>query len=145
MEFKIKLANTNEVLDLRHKILRAHLPKEDSLYPTDDLESSFHLAAFTNENVVIGVASFFPEKYQNADHAYRLRGMASAENARGLGVGKALLLEAFKELKDRGCDILWCNAREIAFPFYEKLGFNFDSEMFEIANIGPHKIMSRKI
>lgn len=145
MEFKVKLASTDEVLELRQKILRPHLPKEESLYPTDNQKDSFHMAAVNNDNEVIGVASFFPEAYGQASQAYRLRGMASAENARGLGVGKSLLLKAFDELKQRGCDLLWCNAREIAFPFYEKIGFEFDSELFEIHKIGPHKRMIRKI
>ncbi|MEC9282717.1 MAG: GNAT family N-acetyltransferase [Bdellovibrionota bacterium] len=145
MEFKVKLAKTNEVLDLRQKILRPKLPKEESLYPTDDLDTSFHLAAFTEDNEVIGVASFFPEDYKDSKLAYRLRGMASAEKARGLGVGKALLNFSFDELKERGCDLLWCNAREIAFPFYEKLGFKYDSEIFDIPKIGPHKVMIREI
>ena len=145
MKFQIKEVPAELVIPLRHKILRPHQPVEACHYDFDNDEKCFHLAAITDKEEVIGVATFFPEDFKNFQNAFRLRGMASDDSARGLGVGSALIEAAVQSLKQRNSDVLWCNAREVAFGFYQKLGFAFESEMFDIEGIGPHKVMSLKI
>ena len=76
---------------------------------------------------------------------YRLRGMASLPEAKGKGAGRALLNEAVVRASKLEASHIWCNARELAFGFYEKLNFEYYSEMFDIEGIGPHKKMFRKI
>ena len=38
--------------------------------------------------------------------------------------------------------VLWCDAREVAFGFYERLGFGFMNEMYELPDVGPHRTMA---
>ena len=38
-----------------------------------------------------------------------------------------------------------CDAREVAFPFYERMGFSFVSGRYEVPAIGPHRMMALKL
>ena len=71
--------------------------------------------------------------------AWQLRGMATSEEVRGKGVGKALLIHAEKSLLEHSpLRLFWANARTPARPFYEKLGWAATGEEFVIPTAGPH-------
>ena len=53
--------------------------------------------------------------------------------------------ESFKELKNRDCDMVWCNARLVAVDFYKSSGFKITGEIFDIVEIGPHYYMYKEI
>ena len=38
-------------------------------------------------------------------------------------------------------ELLWCDARLEATGFYERLGFKMKGEIYNVPNIGPHKLM----
>ena len=61
------------------------------------------------------------------------------------GYATELMRNSFKELKKKGCDILWCNARLVAVEFYKSIGFQFIGELFDIPKIGPHYYMYKII
>lgn len=113
------------------------------MYPDDDFESTMHVGAFFNE-VLVGVATFVREPHEEflrAKTPFRLRGMATDIQFQGKGVGRQVLVFGTNELAKFRCDFLWCKAREIAFPFYERLDFMYFGELFDLPGIGPHKIM----
>lgn len=138
----IRKIQAQECYELRQKVLRKDLKLEDCKFDQDLLETCFHLGAIA-DGKVIGIASFFEEgdEYFSNKKTYRLRGMATDSDYHGRGIGKAVLQESFLYLKKRQVEILWCNAREVAFPFYEKLGFEYFSGLFDIPKVGPHKKM----
>ena len=41
--------------------------------------------------------------------------------------------------------MLWCNARLVAVEFYKYNGFKIIGNLFDIAGIGPHYYMYKKI
>ena len=137
---KIQEISAEQTYRLRHKLLRPLESLEACAFIEDTWTGAFHLGAFVDETLV-GIASFFPQAYKDYPNAYRLRGMASDSTRHGQGIGRSLLEAAFIELNKRSVSTLWCNAREVAFGFYEKMGFRYDSEMFEIPGVGPHKVM----
>lgn len=148
---KIQLVSAEQIYPLRHRILRPGQDFAKSVYADDSLPTTFHVAAFIDD-VMVGVATFSVESHKdlakmkaNAKAPYRLRGMATDTHLHKRGVGAAVLQFSFEELNRRGCDLLWCNARKIAFPFYEKLGFSYLGEMFELPDIGPHKVMYKSL
>ena len=53
--------------------------------------------------------------------------------------------KSFKILKQKKCDLLWCNARLVAVNFYKSLGFNIIGNLFDIKEIGPHYYMYKEI
>ncbi|MCY4523335.1 MAG: GNAT family N-acetyltransferase, partial [Halobacteriovoraceae bacterium] len=112
----------------------------------DEHELTFHLGAF-DESKLVSVASFY---YQNnptiqQEHQFRLRGMATLPEFRGKGFSKALLKIAFPLIKQSLCDTVWCNARKMAYGFYQKVGFDFKGEEFDVPQIGPHTLMTKKL
>lgn len=142
----IRFISAEETYDLRHRILRPHQPIDACHYPQDFDKGNFHLGAFDNDRLVC-TGSFYVKSHPTFDHVvqYQLRGMATEDVYQGRGFGKTLMELSFQEIKKRGGGLLWCNARQIAFPFYQKLGFVFNSDLFDIESIGPHKIMSKTI
>src|SRR5579862_4992216 len=89
----------DEIVDLRHVVLRAGLPKESAIFPGDELPSSYHFGIFTTVQpaVTVGCATFHLNSWE-AQPAWQLRGMATAQIARGRGLGRLLLEQAEKEL-----------------------------------------------
>lgn len=144
------------VRPLRSAVLRPGTPPEALVYPGDDHPLGLHVAAFDGE-IVVGIATVYPEPppapYRDVigDEAYaehaalRLRGMATAPALQGRGVGRRVLERCFEHGRTLGATVLWCNARTAAVPFYEAMGLARVGPEFEIAGIGPHFVMWRRL
>jgi GNAT superfamily N-acetyltransferase len=142
-EFTIKHISALQTIDLRTRILRPGQPIEICHYPEDNLSSTFHLGIFHGDRIVANgtFMQFAHKDFPEARNPYRLRGMASDFEYQGQGLGSMILQNAEMILKSMNCDLLWFNAREKAFRFYEKNGFLITGNMFDIAGAGPHKVM----
>lgn len=142
----VKFIKAAETYPLRLKVLRPGGIEEDCHFPNDRLEGAFHFGVHYNGDRIT-VASFYPEKHPalNAWKPYRLRGMATDPDHQGKGAGKRLMLFAMEHLKAQKADLVWCNARLVAVPFYERLGFEKTGDQFDIPGIGPHFLMFRRI
>jgi predicted GNAT family N-acyltransferase len=140
--FEIKLISTVDTLPLRKNILKPFLSEQECINPGDDSDDTYHFGLF-HKNELITVATFLQEAHPNlsSHYPYRLRGMATHSLFHGQGFGQALMNHSMQFLKMRGCDLIWCNAREKAFSFYEKLGFLYSGNYFDLPRIGPHKVM----
>ena len=79
--------------------------------------------------------------------AVRLRGMAVDDAMQRRGLGRRVLEFAMGRAAMTYAPLttLWCNARLIAVPFYESMGFEIHGERFEIEGIGPHYVMHRAL
>ncbi len=142
----IAFIKAEQTLSIRSEVLRDGKLKPEDCYFDGDLKSdSFHLGFITND-IIVCVASFHQ---QNKDgftgDGYQLRGMATLPQHRGKSYGNQLINFAIIYLKGQKINYLWCNARKIAYQFYKNSGFEFISDEFEIAGIGPHKAMYLKI
>ena len=132
-----------ETLPLRTSVLRPGQPIENCRYKEDSLPTTFHLGALIHGKIVCN-GTFMKDicsHFTAEDSAYRLRGMATDPDFRGLQLGSKILKEAEDFLRLRGCKLLWFNARETAFVFYQKNGFTEVGDMLDIATVGPHKVM----
>lgn len=145
---KIRTITAAETLDLRHAILRAGLPHETANFPGDDAPSSRHFGAF-RDGLLVGVATMhYVPLLDQPDHegsAFQVRGMATAEEVRGLGVGSALLAACIAEARRTGANWIWCNARTPAAGFYGRHGFEVQGGVFDIPTAGPHVRMIRAV
>lgn len=144
--FEVKLIRPEKTYDIRHKILRPHQSFEDCKYTTDHEEGAFHVGAFY-EGKLISVASFCIENHPDfhIEKQYRLRAMATLEEYRRLGAGRAVVDFAEKIIKEGRFKFLWCKARTTVQEYYEKLGFRTYGEVFDYPPIGPHIIMYKKL
>ncbi len=136
--------SADRLVDLRHAILRAGLPREEAIFPGDERPDSLHVAAVIGDEVV-GCASFHLNTWQEKP-AYQLRGMATSATSRRKGVGRAMLIFAEQRLLERAMtNQLWCNARVPAVPFYLSMGWAVVSEEFLIPTAGPHVRMTKTL
>lgn len=148
----VRSISAAETRQLRSAVLRPGIPPEDLVYPGDDHRQSLHVGAFDGDTLV-AIATVYPEPPPEAqrgeipEDAYdegasiRLRGMGSLPEVRGQGYGRAALERSFAHGRAIGAGFLWCNARLVAVPFYERLGLEAVGEEFDIPGIGPHYVM----
>lgn len=142
-----RFIKSSETYPLRLNVLWPHLRSLDECsIDIDKIETTFHIGVQEN-NEIVTIATFLKEqnnKLDNGNH-YRLRAMATSSNGRGKGYGKLAIDFAIDELKKRNVELLWCDAREIALGFYEKIGFTIIGDYYNVRNIGPHKMAFKKI
>jgi GNAT superfamily N-acetyltransferase len=143
MNLTLRLARLDEIIDLRHAVLRPGFPRDSAIFPGDDAATTRHFAAFL-EHRVVGCLTLHHSEWQNQP-AYHLRGMAIAADLQRQGVGRLLLNAAEAFVLTTPIRILWCNARKIAIPFYRASGWQIMSEEFEIPSVGPHVRMTRSL
>ncbi len=129
------------VYPLRQQVLRSGQPMDCVVNPGDDHPESIHVAAII-DNEVVGVMSIMPDEQPGvAGLAWRIRGMATAPDFRGCGIGRLMIeFGITRAMNTRRADV-WCNAREVAFGFYEKHGFIRVGGLFDIEGIGVHSVM----
>jgi len=107
----------------------------------DEDPATFHLAARTPDDRVVGVVRFSPAPCPwrpLAAAPWQLRGMATDPAFRGSGAGRALVVDGLARVAARGGDLVWCDARVGAAGFYERMGFTVVTEEFEKPGIGAH-------
>jgi GNAT superfamily N-acetyltransferase len=140
----IRQANLEELVDLRHRVLRQGLPRETAIFPGDELPGSWHFGVFEGDTV-IGCATFHRNPFES-EPAWQLRGMATDEPYRSKGVGRRLLGFA-EELLRRNESIrrMWANARVPAIRFYESLGWEIVSDEFDVPTAGPHRRIAKRL
>jgi len=128
--------------DIRKQVLWPHIKNGDYSISIDNNPETFHLGTFL-EKKVISIGTFIKENNPkfNCNLQYRLRAMATDKNYRKTGAGKNLFLKAIDVLNDKNIELLWCDARLIATPFYESLHMKSLKDIYDIPNIGPHKTM----
>jgi GNAT superfamily N-acetyltransferase len=138
-------ATLADIVDLRHRVLRFGLPREAAIFDGDDRATSRHFAAFYTDRVV--TCATFHENQWQGEPAWQLRGMATEEAFRSKGVGRALLAFAESALRRERPEIcrLWANARVPAARFYQSLGWEIASEIFDIPTAGPHYRMTKPL
>ncbi|WP_240640201.1 GNAT family N-acetyltransferase [Mangrovimonas spongiae] len=144
--YSIKIISAKDTYDVRHPVLRPGRPITDCVFEGDNLDTTYHLGLFHQEQL-IGVVSLMRNSNKQIQERsqYQLRGMAILKPYQGQGLGKYLIDASIKKLTELHCEIVWCNAREIALSFYKRNQFQVLGEPFSIPLIGNHFTMFRKI
>jgi GNAT superfamily N-acetyltransferase len=136
---EVRLISSAETLPLRLAVLRPGRPRESAMFPGDDAPDTKHFGAF-REGKLLSIASLYgadlPDKPGLS--AWQLRGMATAEEARNSGLGRALVHACTAYAREKHAQLLWCNARIVALGFYRKLGFDTIGPQFDVPDVGPH-------
>ena len=144
--FLVKEIKPKDCYFIRHQVLWQHKSFDDCGIDIDDQDGAFHLGAYKLDKLIC-VASFFKQRQAkfSEQHQYRLRAMATLSSAQNTGAARVLLNTAFQILKEKGQDLLWCDARIIATGFYEKLGFEKLGTSYSIPIIGLHYLMYKTL
>ena len=141
----VRRADPHEVIDLRHQVLRAGLPRETAVFPGDSAPGTVHVVALDNDDVV-GCATMIPSAWEG-QRAWQLRGMAVTPTVQRTGVG-GLMLKELQRIAQHGAGdvrVMWCNARSPAVPFYQRHGWALASDEFIVETAGPHFKMTLKL
>jgi predicted GNAT family N-acyltransferase len=133
---EVRRASVDELLGVRHEVLRPGRPRSTAHFDGDDAPATRHWAAWQADRVV-GVVSVMEAPQPEGDARWQLRGMAVLPGLQGQGVGSALLLQVHGDVAEP----MWCNARQSAEAFYQRHGWQGVSEPFVIEPIGPHRRM----
>lgn len=143
----IRRALAAELVDLRHAVLRQGLHRQTAVFDGDEEPDTLHLVAVTPAGAVVGCATLLLRPYpQTGEPGRQLRGMAVLPELRSRGIGRRLLDEGERVLRDRpGPRLLWCQARTPAVPFYERSGWKRVGDEFVVGKAGPHYLMFKRL
>ena len=144
--WEVKSIQARETYAVRHPVLRQGRPLASCAFSGDDLRNTLHLGGYYQGRLA-AVATFLPQDHPewNTSPTYQLRGMAVLREFQGKGLGLRILKYGEQALIERGVEVLWMNARINAVPFYEKQGYHKRGTEFEIAGIGPHYVMHKRL
>lgn len=94
---------------------------------------------------LLGVVRLMPV-VDNNPLSRQVRQVAVSPEARGLGVGRELMLSIEDLARDQGAKELWLESRGVAYGFYSKLGYTKSGEEFisQLTHL-PHAHMSKNI
>jgi GNAT superfamily N-acetyltransferase len=124
---------------LRQAILRPH--QTLAALAADEAEGTFAVGAFDGD-ALVAVGLVAPD---GEPGSWRVRGMATAPDARRRGAGAEVLAALLRHAEAGGATRVWCNARIPARSLYERAGLRVVSDEFELPEIGPHVRMERRI
>ncbi|NNC95689.1 MAG: GNAT family N-acetyltransferase [Chitinophagales bacterium] len=128
----------DQSLELRDRVLR--IPLGLSLFD-EDLEQEkqhIHIAGFDNDTLIaILILQQEPPKA-------KMRQVAVEEKYQGKGIGKELVHFAEKWLQKNEYTEVYCNARDVALPFYESLDYEVEGNPFTEVGI-IHYRMKKKL
>lgn len=140
IEINFATPEFDDAVRLRYEVLRKPLGLE---YTPEQLAAeydNYHLAAYANNGQLLGYLNLTPLE----GVAIKMRQVAVAPHAQGMGVGRKLV-EASEDLARRlGYQAMVLHARETAVAFYEKLGYKVVGERFEEVTI-PHFYMEKPL
>jgi GNAT superfamily N-acetyltransferase len=131
---RVALTPVPETRWLRHLVLRPHEAPE--AIAAREPPGAVAYAAFEDghtQPIAVGLVGADGEPGW-----WRVRGMATAPEARGRGAGTAVLGALIEYAREQRATGVWCNARIGALTLYQRAGFAIVSERFEIPEIGPH-------
>jgi len=141
----IKEISALETFSVRQPVLRPGKNIETCHFDGDNLSTAKHFGYFEDENLA-GIASLFKSSSElfKEKEQFQLRGMAVLSNFQKKGIGEKLVNYAENDAKNKNANLIWFNAREIAVPFYQKLGYEITGQSFDISDIGKHFVMFKR-
>jgi GNAT superfamily N-acetyltransferase len=145
-DLELRRASLEEILALRHAVLRPGLPLHTAHFDGDDEPATRHFGAFRRATGdVVACVSCMRRPHGGAD-AWQIRGMATRDDLAGRGIGRALLAFTLGALRaEDGPRLLWCNARVTVLGFWEAAGWTVASDAFDIPGVGPHRVLEHTL
>ena len=145
MDIHIRPMTSLEVRPLRLEVLRAGMVNQTVHFDGDDDPTTIHLGAFDQDQNNVGVSTWMQRHFPLAEEhkALQLRGMATAVNVQGQGIGALLLVAGQSHGREIGAHLIWANARDAALNFYNRHGYSTVGEGFieTVTQLPHHKVV----
>jgi predicted GNAT family N-acyltransferase len=138
-EYAVDSAEYRQELDLRNRVLRVPLGLVLSQKDREHDDSYIHFGAFDGDCLVASMA-LAPV---NAE-IIKMKQVAVETQQQGRGIGTILVKEAERLVSSRKYSRIELHAREVAVPFYKKLGYSIDGPLFYEVGI-PHYFMYKHL
>jgi len=137
-----KQIKPEDVVVMRHKVLKMGQPLETCYFEGDLDEGTKHFGAFLNNELVGAVTMMLKKTDTYKVHpVYRLTGLSIEQEHQHKHIGKRLLHFAEENISRKRTVMIWCFARDYAVPFYKKSGYQLNVQEVVIPHIGSHRIM----
>jgi predicted GNAT family N-acyltransferase len=124
-----------QVIELRQRVLRAPLGLD---IRNDDLEAETEQIIFIYEEGGKVLGCVLLQQYDAT--SFKLRQMAVDSDVQGRGIGAALVNAADLYAVQAGKHKMILHARDVAIPFYQKLGYEVTGTEFLEVGIPHHKM-----
>jgi GNAT superfamily N-acetyltransferase len=145
LDIHIRPMTSLEVRPLRLEVLRAGMVNQTVHFDGDDDPTTIHLGAFDQDQNNVGVSTWMQRPFPLAEEhkALQLRGMATAVNVQGKGIGTLLLVAGQSHGREVGAHLIWANARDAALNFYNRHGYSTVGEGFieTVTQLPHHKVV----
>ncbi len=128
-----------QALQLRHRILRVPLGLEFTAEELEKDKHDIHLGLFEGKRILACITLTRCE-----NNSMKMRQVAVEDAEQGKGLGKKLSQAGEKYALENGFEMIFCNARKTAVPFYESMGYKIVSNEFTEVNL-PHYRMEKKL
>ncbi len=141
-EYVVVVLDAAETHPLRRAVLRNDMPGRPVVFDGDDRPGTVHLGVRAG-NALVAISTWIPNSHGN-EPAVQLRGMATAPQLQGRGVG-GILVEAGCLHAATLAPLVWARARDSALNFYLRHGFMVEGDGFidETTRIPHHLIVKR--
>lgn len=139
IEIEFGTPEYDDMVQLRQEILRTPLRLEFTIEQLEKEYQDFLFNAYEND-LLLGTCILTPVKEQ--PKSVQMRQVAVTELCQKKGVGSFLVQECESFAKSKGFEKMILHARDIAVPFYEKLGYTITEGPYLEVNI-PHYSMER--
>ena len=103
-----------------------------------DLEYEFEEES-THFLVIVNNKAVATARHRKTKKGYKLERFAVLESERGKGYGNHVLIAILKDLRDYA-GLIYMHSQAQVLPFYEKLGFKKEGDLFEEAGIMHYKM-----
>jgi GNAT superfamily N-acetyltransferase len=139
LAMNVRPVTMEETRPLRQSVLRPHQTLEE--LAAHESDEAYAVGVFAGDELI--AVGFIVEEGEPGE--WRIRGMATAPEARGRGAGSAIIAALVRHAREHGATRVWCNARVPAISLYARAGFAVESDVFEPPDIGPHVRMGRAL
>ncbi len=129
----------NDAIALRYEILRKPLNLQFTFEQLAAEKHNYHFGYYIDDKL-IACLMLVPEAGGNI----KMKQVAVANEWQRKGIGAKLVLVAEEFAVENGFNLIYCNARDSAVPFYKKSGYTIKGEMFAEVSI-PHYYMEKKL
>ena len=142
MKIRIKIINSNELHDIRSKVLRNGLDPKMCTFEGDTRINSIHIGAFNNNKILGGVSLIKNNCDENGEvGCFQLRGLCVYNEFQNHGIGTKIIHKIENIITEMNIKYVWMNARESAVKFYLNLGYTNSNKSKIIGNIGLHYML----
>lgn len=133
-----------ETHPLRLAVLRFDTPTKEVEFPEDTWPGAQHLG-LRLDGALVATSSWVPRELEGRP-GVQLRGMATARELQGSGLGGVLLEAGCARMAADGFDLVWARARDAALAFYLRHGFRVEGDGFvDQATQLPHHLVLRDL